>query len=95
MTDNIIKPAGDQTPEQRIRSLLFNVISGIVPFDKPAGPSEHHQLTDAIIAFVLPAHEAHVRTKIADQIEDLDREGFNSSYDRGLNTAEATARGNP
>lgn len=41
----------------------------------------------------LRKHEWQVRAKVAQEIGELDRDGFGSDYDRGLDAAEATARG--
>lgn len=46
-----------------------------------------------LITAVLPAHEATVRAKVAGEIEDADRDGFGSDYDRGLDAAAEIARG--
>jgi len=47
----------------------------------------------AVLAAILPEHERQVRIKLSDEIYDMPHEGFNSTYDLGLDAAAEQVRG--
>jgi hypothetical protein len=62
-----------------------------VPWEKV--PGGNRSLMVATVAEILPAIERSLRDLIADEIDDIDRDGFGSERDGGLDVAAATVRG--
>jgi len=82
----------EDVPDEWIRNALVNYFNdgreNLCDFDG----DDSRAMEDALAA-VLPEHERQMRAKLSDEIYDMPHEGFNSTYDRGLDAAAEQVRG--